>query len=228
MIKVVLSALANEKLKHYIDCIEYEISGLGLVEKRDDGSLYVPDIFLLKQEVSGAETDLDSHAVAEFVDEKLQDPDFPIENLKLWWHSHVRMGVFWSGTDVATINRLDTEQSEENWMLSIVGNKLGNRLARLDVYAPHRMWMNELKIEVEEDQTLKEAIKKEIEEKVTIRTLQATNNFPKTWAGAAKRNVVKNDLGEEDIDDDAEENSIINVFVPRASRKLKKGRTRKV
>ena len=46
--KIVLSALANAKLKYYIECINFEISGIGLVEKREGGILYVPDIFLLR------------------------------------------------------------------------------------------------------------------------------------------------------------------------------------
>lgn len=226
--KVILSQLAAKKMKYYIDCIGYEISGIGLVEKRENGTLYVPDIFLLKQEVTGAETDLDSTAVGEFINEKLQDPDFPVENLKLWWHSHVNMAVFWSGTDNATINRLDTDQAEENWWLSIVGNKRDERRARIDVYQPHRMWMDELQIEYEEEEEdpLKEQIKEEIKEKVTVRTL---SNFPKTLAG----NVIKNKsvtsvAGEEEDIEEGVYKTSGGIYLPKKDVKYRKGQSRKI
>lgn len=227
--KVVLSELANRKLKYYIDNIDYEISGLGLVEKREDGSLYVPDIFLLTQEVSGAETDLDPAAVAKFLDDKLQEKiivdgeevDFPVENIKLWWHSHVNMGVFWSGTDSATCNRLDNESPEENWYLSIVGNKRGDRLARVDVFQPHRMWQNEVRIEVEalDPDPLIAEIQAEIEEKVTIRTLQVQS------AGQAAKNIVNQVFnGKKELDGWENRNGI---YLPKKGKKFKKGKHRR-
>lgn len=220
--KIVLSALANAKLKYYIECINFEISGIGLVEKREGGILYVPDIFLLKQEVSGAETSLDSQAVAEFINEKILDPDFPIEKIKLWWHSHVNMGTFWSGTDVATIDRLDTEDPEENWWISIVGNKSGSRLARVDVYQPHRMFTNNIPVEVEEDLSLKEDIIKEIQEKVTVTTFQS--KFPKVGAGKKEEETDTNI--EDDSGVDNVQLSKHNIYIPRKDKTYKQGNNR--
>lgn len=167
--KVILSSRAQLQMAYYIANIDYEISGLGIVEKLPNHDMYVTELFLLEQTVTGVETVLDPACLAKFWDEKLQVPDFPIEKVKLWWHSHVNMPVFWSNVDTATIDTLDTEQADENWWLSIVGNKAGLRKARVDIYEPHRMFMDDLSIEMGLDLELKESIIKEIEEKVTVK-----------------------------------------------------------
>jgi hypothetical protein len=164
--KVILSSLAHLKIKYYINSVNTEISGVGLVEKRD-GNLFVPDVFLFKQKVTGAETKLDVKSVTDFALEKLNIPDFPVENLKLWWHSHVDMGCFWSGTDESTIDGLDLDLKEENWWLSMVCTRDGKRRARIDTYQPFRLTVDELEVSVGEDLDLKESIEKEVEELVT-------------------------------------------------------------
>lgn len=166
--KVILSNIANLKMKYYIDLIDFEISGVGLVEKLPNKDLYVVDLFLIKQVVSAAETKLDSKAVQDFMIEKMKDETFPMEKLRLWWHSHVNMGVFWSGTDKATMNALDLDLPEDNWFLSIVGNKQGLRKARVDIYAPFRMNVDDLEVVVGEDLELEAQIEAEIQEKVSI------------------------------------------------------------
>ena len=165
--KVILSQLAHLKMKYYINSVDTEISGIGLVQKLANNDLYVSDLFIYKQVVTGAHTKLDQREVAKFIDEKLQIPDFPVENLKLWWHSHVDMGCFWSGTDDETIDGLDIESSEENWWLSIVTTRDGKRRARVDTYQPFRMTVDEIPVEVGEDLDLKETLVKEVEELVS-------------------------------------------------------------
>lgn len=80
-----------------------EISGLGRVVKHDDGTMEVVKIYFLPQQMnSGGTTDIDGEAVAKLMYETRNDEG----NLNFWWHSHVDMNVFWSGTDHATIKKI--------------------------------------------------------------------------------------------------------------------------
>lgn len=75
-------------------------------------SVYVP-----KQEVSGATTDLDAQDVAMLESSTVAEKG----HLNGWLHSHVNMGVFWSGTDSATIREI----GEQGLCVAVVGNKKG-------------------------------------------------------------------------------------------------------
>ncbi len=229
--QVILSPLASLKMTYYIDVIDYEISGLGIVEKLSSGDVLVTDIFLLEQEVTGAETTLDPAALGKFWNEKLNEPDFPVEKVKLWWHSHVDMSVFWSTTDIATIENLDTEQDEENWWLSIVGNKSGDRKARIDVYKPHRMHQDDIDLIVGADMTLKEDIRKEVEEKVTIKQIQTkkkslVHDIVRNTGLVRGKNGLYLPVSHDERDVVVEEEEEVNIYMPLATKKLKKGKNR--
>lgn len=106
-----------------------EISGLGMIEP-DGEDFRVTALHLVKQDVTDIQTRLDqeevSLLVARLVDEG-QDPS----GLKLWWHSHAREEVFWSGEDEETITFFQNE-----WMLALETNHKMRTLARLDHYDP--------------------------------------------------------------------------------------------
>jgi len=251
--KVILSPTAHLKMKYYIEEIDYEISGLGIVEKLNNGDLYVPDLFLFEQHVTGTETQLKASDVDKFYDDMLasvpeNDPEAreemfdKIGNIKLWWHSHVNMGVFWSGTDVATQNSLDIDVDTENWWLSIVGNKKGERKAKLDVYKPHRMFMDDLEIVIGEDPALRETIKAEIEQKVTkpapvvyqntyypSKNGWGKNKYPrKDYRSAPMAPVPKTADMQNMVDsmNDEYEQEESGIYVPKAGKGLKKSKNK--
>lgn len=78
-----------------------EISGLGKV-RIEGGTVRIVDMCLLEQEVTGSTTDIKSDAVSKALYEAYKD-GLQDGELLWWWHSHVNMQVFWSGTDMATI-----------------------------------------------------------------------------------------------------------------------------
>ncbi len=251
--KVILSYLAHRKMKYYIEEIDYEISGLGTVEKLSNGDLFVPDIYLFEQTVTGTETQLKASDIDKFYDtllaqainvspeerEKVYDN---IGKIKLWWHSHVNMDTFWSGTDVATQNSLDVDLDVDNWWLSIVGNKAGKRKAKLDVYKPHRLWLDDIDIVIDENDDLRESIKKEIEEKVTqpVKYAAPVSNFynaggwgkngsrKKSFSRANIKQPVTNDMREmvDDIDDNYVQEG--GIYIPHKEKQLKKISNRKL
>ena len=129
-VNVTIDKKEQEKIWWYVNKCPKEISGLGKVVVKDDGTLHVRKIYLLNQEVSGSETELDDDAVATLLYESHQDEG----SLMFWWHSHVNMGVFWSGTDHEAIRKLGAN----GMVLSTVYNKKGEH--RTSLYMAADSW----------------------------------------------------------------------------------------
>lgn len=123
------------KIMHWIDKEDYEVSGLGTIEvDHERNVMRVTDAILLKQENTSATTELDGSAVARAMHEFRQRGS--VGQLKWWWHSHVNMGVFWSGTDEAAIKCLGgAELDYPAWFVATVFNK---RREMLTAYVQNR------------------------------------------------------------------------------------------
>ena len=96
--KVIIGNEVYNKVMHWVNKSTVEVSGLGKVVL-EDGNYVVKSAYLLKQENTSATTDIDAEAVAKLLYETREEEG----HLNWWWHSHVNMGVFWSGTDQTTI-----------------------------------------------------------------------------------------------------------------------------
>jgi len=162
MPEVSITAEAKQWLDLYIATADGEISGLGTV-RLYDGRLIITDIHLLEQECSATSTALSEEDVASFLLQTVRLGLDPSE-LKLWWHSHAHMNVFWSKTDDDTAGNFGN-----GWMLSIVGNKRGHYLCRFDLYDPVRLTIDQIPILTLPiyNPELLAAIKAEVAEKVT-------------------------------------------------------------
>lgn len=140
-IEVDISRDAKRRLDLFIKKCDKEISGFGEVEHNPEtGRFLITQIHLLEQECSGASTDIDAKTISKMLTEAVRR-DLPVEKLKLWWHSHVNMSAFWSGTDENTATSFNN-----GWMLSYVGNKRGEYKMRLDVYYPTRLVAHDVKL----------------------------------------------------------------------------------
>jgi len=161
--KLYIKPEVKRKLEAYVRHCKFEISGLGEVEEID-GKLVVTNIFLLKQEGSGASTTLDPEALSLFLTDYVMEGGDP-SKLKWWWHSHCHMNAYWSSTDDKCMNSF----SPGDYFVATVMNKKGEQRSRLDFYKPLRASVDNLPLELyyEGQETLDEEIKKEIEEKVT-------------------------------------------------------------
>lgn len=93
-----------------------EISGFGTIkydaEKKD---FMVMKAILLKQENQASHTEIDPQSLMKAMYE-LRNAE---GEMRWWWHSHVQMGVFWSGTDMDTIQDL----GKNGWILATVFNQ---------------------------------------------------------------------------------------------------------
>lgn len=176
--KIVISFNANQKLRAYINNVSKEVGGFGSIVRYAD-YLYVEDVFLIRQTVTSATTDLTAKGLGEFYRDRIKsDPNYDMSKDKLWWHSHANMDVFWSTVDAATINDFDQLVDENNWMVSIVGNHKGELLGRVDVYSPVRVTQHNVPIEVVAYTAEFELIiRDEIKDKVTELTYVPLPNF---------------------------------------------------
>ena len=135
----------------YVDSTGIEISGIGRVKREVVGNkIYftVHEVFLLPQRNTSTTTHLDPEELSKFLIKRVQD-NLPVKDIKLWWHSHVNMAAFWSGTDNACCDAFALEgQETENWFLSIVVNKSRELRCRLDIYKPERVIVDDLPVKV--------------------------------------------------------------------------------
>jgi hypothetical protein len=159
MSKLYISETANAKLRAFIDTCEYEISGLGKVEELG-GNFELVDVVILEQDVTGVKTDMRDNALGKFAFD-LQKKGDDISKWNCWWHSHVNMSAYFSGTDTDTIE----SSNEQRYMVSLVGNKKKEWQARLDIYEPAHATA-ELDVEVAEplNEEQSEKLEKQVKE----------------------------------------------------------------
>ncbi len=167
-VKVTLDVRAFQKLRTWVEMARGEVSGLGLVREVRElngtfAHFWVEDLFLIQQQSGATETALDDEAVGEFLTERVRAGE-DVSPIRLWWHSHGDLKTFWSATDESCIRRL----ANSSYMLSIVTNKEGQMLARVDIYQPFHITVNDLATEVfyPKDKVLTDACAEEFRAKV--------------------------------------------------------------
>lgn len=170
---VTLTSDVWERMKAYVDLCNEEISGLGKVE-RDGDNFRIVDIALFEQTVSAAHSDITAEALAKFQVELIRKNE-SLEDWNFWWHSHAKMGVFFSGTDTGTID----SSTEFKYLVSLVTNHKHEFTARVDIYEPVRMYkMLDVEIEEQENQAVLDACQKEIDEKVSRPAVTTYGHVP--------------------------------------------------
>lgn len=114
--KIVLPYDIHRKIMFYVNNCDKEIGGMGRIKFDKNKSEYrVTSVYLPKQEVGSAHTDLDADSVAQCEINSINDEGW----YNFWWHSHVNMQAFWSGTDNATIK----EMGKQGLCVAVVFNK---------------------------------------------------------------------------------------------------------
>ena len=173
--KILLPVEVYLKLKYYTLLSKGEISGLGRISLKGKDNIIVDDVYIFKQENSAGSTDLDKKSVALFLEQEYKSGN-NINNIKLWWHSHADMTIFWSGTDISTIESLG---ETSDFIVSIITNKQLEIKGQIDVFKPFRNTLEDIPVEIGiEDKNLKLQIAKEIKEKV--------NEYQWSWHNKSK------------------------------------------
>lgn len=115
---VFLSELAHKKIMYWVHKADNEVSGFGMVKYLPkEKCFYITDAFLIEQTVTGGSTDIDPKGYGKLLYETARLDG----ECLFWWHSHVKMGVFWSGTDMTTIKDL----GKNGWIVASVFNQKG-------------------------------------------------------------------------------------------------------
>lgn len=141
---IFIRARAFHRLKLLLKLCPAEIAGLGYVAAHPKGFL-IQDVFVLPQRVTDADAELDPEALLGFLARFIADGGDP-SSLQLWWHSHVDGEVYWSKTDLETIERFPGDR-----VISIVGNQKEELLCRLDLFSPRRERMERLPLVLVDD-----------------------------------------------------------------------------
>ena len=141
MLRVLIDLPVLERITHFVDLAKGEVSCLGLVDK-DGENLIIREIFLPRQACSSSSTEMDQEDVAKLLLD-LENNGKDQRSLRLWLHSHADMDTFWSTTDTDTIEEL----CNDGFLVSIVTNKAGKILTRVDVFNPFRFTMDKVTTE---------------------------------------------------------------------------------
>ena len=138
---VYMNPAAHEKLWAWTRLAKGEISMLGLVEEIE-GQPCIVDLFLVKQTCTPASTDMDQDAVAKLMVELAAKGQS--DQLRAWVHSHGTLDVFWTNQDESTIEDL----AGDPYLVSVVVNKSGLVKARVDLFKPVRITVDDVPVEV--------------------------------------------------------------------------------
>jgi len=163
--RIFITPEAKIRLDLYIAEAGGEISGLGAISQIGS-DLLISEVLLLEQTCTVAGTIFDKSAYGRFLTSLVRQGKDP-SLYRVWWHAHpISVGCCWSDRDEATINGF---LGHSPWIVSIVGTKTGQYLARLDVYKP--FWMPPLDnlpflIYLPQSEEERASVRNEIEAKV--------------------------------------------------------------
>lgn len=197
----------HSKIMHWINkATSDEISGFGKVTYHaETGVFQIHDAWLLKQTNGSAHTDIDGQSLAKLMYTSREEPG----ELKWWWHSHVKMPVFWSGTDTATIKEL----ASQGWILATVFNQLDENRSALGIAANNATFGKEVVIKDEldffimdtTDENVVKAWNAEYDANVQAKTYTYNNSLytPGRWNEESwrDRGNAATKMGDVDMDD---------------------------
>jgi len=121
---VLISAKAYNDMYILVDEADEEISWLGTV-KMMGANFFIDEVFLLKQECSSVQTELDEGDIGDLGAELLLKENGMniVNSLKFWGHSHVRMGTSPSGQDETQLKHFIDNDCE--YFIRAILNKNG-------------------------------------------------------------------------------------------------------
>lgn len=132
--RVGITSEALTKMAVYVKECSDEIGWLGTAYKNEaENTILIDDVYLFDQDVHGATTEITPEGLSDFATELLEQGDAGIEiwnNLKMWGHSHVNMGVSPSAQDNDQMRTF--AEGGHDWFIRLICNKKGEM--KLDLY----------------------------------------------------------------------------------------------
>ncbi len=173
--------LVYKKVMYWVNKSSNEVSGLGkVVLDQENKVIKVIDAMLFEQENSSSTTDINAEDIAKAMYHLRNTPG----ELRWWWHSHVKMNVFWSPTDQDTIKELGAN----GWIAATVFNQREEVLSAYCQAEPVQLFVPEIPTNILQNipQELIKAWDREYKEKVKTKTYitQYTKySFPSSIGG---------------------------------------------
>jgi hypothetical protein len=128
-VKVVIKQKAFLKMYYMAKNAKDEIGGLLVISKI--GKRYiVRDVILLPQKATPSEQTLDMDELGKFIIKLAKTNPGLLQDIRGWWHSHADMGVFWSGQDKITLNKLNRYFND--YFVAIELNRHNDWLCRIE------------------------------------------------------------------------------------------------
>jgi len=205
--KIIVSQLANSKIKHMATAVETEIGAMISGYINEVGDVYVQDVYMTKQKVTSGDIDFDQESCNMAVMKAMNNDEVIIG----WVHSHAKMGVFWSGIDVNTINKLIN--FAETFICSIVVNHKLEALGRIDYISTsvfgnrHEVSDNvPLIVDYDYPEEIKSAFQADIDEFVVKKTYSKVDiSKQKTYWTGGRKITAQSHLIEDEIEIDEDE-----------------------
>jgi len=129
--RVFYTDVAWSKLQLAIHHCAKEVGWFGTVERTQSGNFLITDIFVLKQEVTAATTEIDGDALNALYEELFQQGKDP-NQLRYWGHSHVNMAVSPSINDEEMVQEYVEDLGADDFFIRGIYNKRG--ASKVDVY----------------------------------------------------------------------------------------------
>lgn len=126
-----------------------EIGGMAILKQDEDGDWIIKHPTILKQEVTSSTCTLDKEALANYYTKSMMKHGTDIKFV--WWHSHGKGSVFWSGTDETAIK----EYKGGNWSVSLVVNADADYRLRVDYWKPIPAKLDKLELEFDGEKDVK-------------------------------------------------------------------------
>jgi proteasome lid subunit RPN8/RPN11 len=120
---VVFDQRAYEWIRAIVDQHDSEVGFYAFVDRRDDNSFFIRDVYYPKHDlVSGATCEISPEGQTDLMVSLVEkDREDDIVNLKVWGHSHVNMGVTPSGQDHN--QAVDMAKSNGDYIVRLIVNK---------------------------------------------------------------------------------------------------------
>lgn len=111
--KLIIDGPVYDEIMFYVNRSHFEVSGMGKVVQEEGGIFRVVSQIMLPQKNMRTHTQVEPEDINKLLFEMGESPRF-------WWHSHVKMGVFWSGEDHDTIK---ANAGPNGWFINTVFNQ---------------------------------------------------------------------------------------------------------
>ena len=172
-----------------------EIGGMAIAIKDKEDDWWIKNPVILKQTTTGGTCTLDKDELAEFYVDMASKYGTNIQFV--WWHSHAKMGAFWSGTDTNTME----EYKSGDWSMFLVVNVREEYKFRIQYWNPIELGEDiDLNVvQKDKDVVIPKSILKEIEEKCSKETVIRNGYKQSRYLNGAQSSLFhgkseKNDL----------------------------------